>query len=121
VNAETDTDRKEIKARQEETWVCLEKWEANPKELETVAEFREVPKEETEVETIESLEDQYGDRHLALGCLRKPKKRMQGDGGSPQKTAVARRRLTLHVVHARRKNRGNKTPSERPGIQQQRK
>jgi hypothetical protein len=77
------------------------------------------------VETIGALEDQYGDRYLDVGCRRKLNKRMQDDGGSPQKTAVARRWLTRPVMHARGKNRSHKRPTVEKtkglGIQQRRK
>jgi hypothetical protein len=39
-----------------------------------VAEQQEVPKEEAAVGTIGSLEDQYGDRHLAVGHCQQLKK-----------------------------------------------
>jgi hypothetical protein len=43
VIAETDAYRKKTKACEEETLDCLEKREANPKEVESVAELQEVP------------------------------------------------------------------------------
>jgi hypothetical protein len=42
--------------------------EANPEEIWSKLEHQEVPKEEATVETIRALEDQYGDRHLAVRC-----------------------------------------------------
>jgi hypothetical protein len=53
--------------------------------MKSIAEHQEVPKEEAAVETIGALEDRYGDRHLAIGCLRQPKKWTQGDGGYQKK------------------------------------
>jgi hypothetical protein len=38
--------------------------------------------DEMEVETIGALEDQYGERHLAVGCRQQTKKRTQGDRGA---------------------------------------
>jgi hypothetical protein len=82
---------------------CLEKMETNPKEKEAVEEQQEVPKNEAAVETIEALEDRYGDGHLAVGRRRQPKKWTQGDGGSRQKFAAARGRVTRRAVPAPRK------------------
>jgi hypothetical protein len=39
---------------------CLEKREANLKEMETVLELQEVPKDESIVEAIRTLEDRCG-------------------------------------------------------------
>jgi hypothetical protein len=67
----------------------LEKMEANWEEKEALEKQRDVPKEYAIVETIEALEDQYGNQHLAIGCRWQPKKRAQGNGGSRQKLAAA--------------------------------
>jgi hypothetical protein len=48
--------------------------EANAIEIESESEHHEVPEEEAMVETIGALEDQYGDRHLAVGHCRQSKK-----------------------------------------------
>jgi hypothetical protein len=92
----------------ETTEICLEKIEANRGKLETKME---PCLEEIAVETIGALEDRYGDRRLALGRFRQPKKRTQDDGGSRKKLAAARRRVTYHTVPARRKGRGLKGPT----------
>jgi hypothetical protein len=73
---------------------CLEKMEAtdleaNPEEIESKADHEEVPKEEAAMETFGALKERYGDRHLAIGCRRKPKKWTQGSGGSRKKLAPA--------------------------------
>jgi hypothetical protein len=41
--------------------------EANSEETEAVVEWQEIPNEEAAVGTIGALEDQHGDRHLAIG------------------------------------------------------
>jgi hypothetical protein len=66
--------------------------------VKSVVEHPEVPKEEGEVETIRVLEDRYGDRHLAVGHHRQPKKQTQGDGGSWKKLAATHRRLTRRAI-----------------------
>jgi hypothetical protein len=52
--------------------------EKNPEEKEIVAEQQQVPKEEDAVKTVRALKKRHGDRHLAVRCRRKPKKRIQG-------------------------------------------
>jgi hypothetical protein len=74
---------------------------ANPKEVQTVAERRKVPKETT-VETIGALEDRYGARHLAVVCRRQLKKQTQGDGGSQGRLAAAHRRIRRAIPTPRR-------------------
>jgi hypothetical protein len=76
--------------------------EANPEEIKSESEHREVPKEEAAVETIEVLEDRYWGRHPAVGRLQQPKKRTQGDGGSWKKLAAIRRRLAVPFLHRAR-------------------
>jgi hypothetical protein len=49
--------------------------EVNWDKLGYVVEQQDVPKEDTTVETIRTLEDRYGDRHLAVGHHWQPKKR----------------------------------------------
>jgi hypothetical protein len=48
--------------------------EVNPEETRSVSKHQDVPKEEAVVKTIGALENQYGDRHLAIGRGRQPKK-----------------------------------------------
>jgi hypothetical protein len=62
----------------------LKKWnttdlEANRDKLQAAAEQQKAHKEGTAVEAIEALKDCYGDRYLAVGCRRQPKKMTQGD------------------------------------------
>jgi hypothetical protein len=85
--------------------------EANREKSECGSEHLEVPKKEAAVETIGALEDRYGDRHLAVWHRRQPKKRTQRDGGSRQKLAAARGRLTRPAVPARRKGRSHIGPT----------
>lgn len=73
---------------------------AGLEETESESEPQEVSKEETAVETIGALEDQYGDRYLAVGRHRQPKKRTQGDGGSRKNLAAPRRQVTSLAVPA---------------------
>jgi hypothetical protein len=54
---------------------CLENMGANPEEMKSAADNQEVRNEEGTVDTIGTREDRYGDRHLAVGYLRQPKKR----------------------------------------------
>jgi hypothetical protein len=61
-------------------------------EVKSVSENQEVPNEDAAVETTGALEDRYGDRNLAVGRRRQPKKPTRGDGGSRKKLATARRR-----------------------------
>jgi hypothetical protein len=39
-----------------------------------MADHQDVPNEETKLETIGDLEDQYRDWHIAIGCCKEPKK-----------------------------------------------
>jgi hypothetical protein len=74
--------------------------EANRGKLEDVAEQQDIPKEDDMVKIIGTLEDRYGERHLAIGCSRQPKKQTQGDGGSWQKLAAAHRQMTaMPLLH----------------------
>jgi hypothetical protein len=65
--------------------------EVNRGKSGAVAEHAEAPKEDAAVENIRALEQRCGDRHLAVGCRRKLKKRAQVNGGSWKKPAAARR------------------------------
>jgi hypothetical protein len=85
-------------------------FEANSDEIESESEHEEVPKEEAAVESTGALEDRYGDRNLAAGRHRQPKKRTQGGGGLRKKLATVRRRMTRRAVPARRKGRIHKEP-----------
>jgi hypothetical protein len=81
-------------------------------EIANVAEHQEIPKEEAAVESIGALEDRYGDRHLAVGHRRQPKKRTQGDSGSRQKLVAARGWLTRRAIPAPRKGHGRQGPGK---------
>lgn len=70
---------------------CLEKMEANPGKLQSVAMHQVVCKEEATVETIGAMEGHYGDRHLAIDCHQQPEKGTRVDSGSRTKLAAARR------------------------------
>jgi hypothetical protein len=66
-----------------------------------------VPKGEAAVETIGALDCRYGDRHLAVGRRRQPKKRTQGDGGLRQMLVAARGRLIRRAVPSPPKRHGH--------------
>jgi hypothetical protein len=93
-HAKIDAWQKEKMTYQEAMVAYPVKVEANPEEMESVAEYQEVPKEEVALETIEALEDRYGDRRLTVRYHRQPKKQTQGDDGFRKKLAAARRRMT---------------------------
>jgi hypothetical protein len=59
--------------------------EANPEEIEAVSGHQEVLIEVTAEKIIWSLNDRYGDRHLAIGHCCQPKKRILDDGKSRKK------------------------------------
>jgi hypothetical protein len=101
MTAKMDTQLKKIEA-------CLEKaeakvLEANPEEIDSESEHQEVPKGQVAVDTVEALENRFGDWHLAVGHRRQPNKRTQSDGGS-------RKKLTRRARTARRNGRGHKGP-----------
>jgi hypothetical protein len=89
--------------------------EANREKSEAVAVRQEVPNKEAEVETILALEDRYGDRRLTVGRRGRPEKWAQGDGGSRQKLAPARGRLTHRAIPALRKGRSRRGPGKTTG------
>jgi hypothetical protein len=47
---------------------CLEKMEANPEEMRSVAEHQKVPDEEAAVEMIEATEDRTKDHDIPAWC-----------------------------------------------------
>jgi hypothetical protein len=65
--------RKETMARQEATEANPEKMELNPEKMQSVAEHREVPKEEGAVKSPGALKKQHRGRHLAAGGCGEPK------------------------------------------------
>jgi protein-disulfide isomerase-like protein with CxxC motif len=74
--------------------------EANPKEIEVMAEHQEVINEEVAMETIIALEHRYGDRRFAIISRLQLKKWTQGRGVSRLKLAAARGLLTHHAFPA---------------------
>jgi hypothetical protein len=83
-------------------------FEGNREKSDCKAEQQDAPKEETAGENIGALVDRYGDRHLAVGLCRQPKKRTQGDAGSRQKLAAARGRMSRRAVPASRMGHGRR-------------
>jgi hypothetical protein len=65
------------------------------------------------LESFGEVRERYGDRHLAAGRGRQPRKRTQGNGESGKKLTAARRQMTRRVGTARRKGRGHKGPNSR--------
>jgi hypothetical protein len=82
--------RKVMTACQETMEAYLERKEPIPEEMASVGTHPEGFNEETAVETVGTLKDRYGDRHLAVGRRRQPKKWTQGDGLSRKKLAASR-------------------------------
>jgi hypothetical protein len=72
--------------------------------MANIAVHTEVPKEVVAVEIIGALVDQYGDRYLAGGCCRQPKKWTLGDSGSRKKQPLPTDRWGivpfLHCIRA---------------------
>jgi hypothetical protein len=96
-----------MKSWREEMKACPEKRDAIPEETDVAAERQKIPKEEAVVETIGAMKD----RRLAVRRHGRPRKRTQGDGGSRQKSAAARRRMARRAVPARRQDRTHKRPT----------
>jgi hypothetical protein len=71
---------------------CLEGKEPTLVEMANIAAHLEDSIGATREETTGDTDDQSGDRYLAVRRRRQLKKRTQGDGGSWQKLATARRR-----------------------------
>jgi hypothetical protein len=109
-NLETGREPKEADSKTDLDKMDTTYFEANPEENEAMAKHKEVPKEEAALEIIGALKDRYGDRHLAVGRRRQPKKRTQGDGGSRKKLATACRQMTRLAGRARHKGHGHKGP-----------
>jgi hypothetical protein len=86
--------------------------EANREKSGAVAEQQDIPKEETAVETIGALKDQYMDRHLSVRRRRQYSKQTQGHGESRQKLAAARIRMARRAVPAPRKGHGHQGPGK---------
>jgi hypothetical protein len=97
-----------MKANQEVTEAYPEIMEVNPKEFKSIVVHPEVSKEDAAVETGRALNKWHGDQNLATGHRRKPKKRIQGNGGCQKKLATAHRRMTHRAGVARRKGHGCK-------------
>jgi hypothetical protein len=82
---------------QEMTQVCPETMkskEPNSEEMKFEAVHEEIPKEEATVKSLGALKKWHGDRHLAVGCHKKLKRRTQGNSGSQKKLAATRRGMT---------------------------
>jgi soluble cytochrome b562 len=79
---EIDVWLEEKKEGGKEMTAYQEAMEAYSEKIKSLVEHQEVPEEEAAVETLGTLEDRYGDRHLAAGRRRPAKKRIQGNGGS---------------------------------------
>jgi hypothetical protein len=105
-----ETDQEQIEAEIKTGLVEVEATDlkANSEEMKSVMK-------RPQWKVSEPLKDRYGDRHLAVGRRRQPKKRTQSDGGSRQKLAAACRRLTRRAFPTRRKGGGCRGPGKIPG------
>jgi hypothetical protein len=81
-------------------WTNLEKQEANPEEIESKADHKEVHMEEAVKPPVRALKKQHGDQSLALGRRWKPKKRTQVNGGCWKKLAGTCRGMTRCAIPA---------------------
>jgi hypothetical protein len=99
---------REMKADRVATEAYKEKMEANPNEMQSLAECQEVAKEEAAVKVIGALKDRYRGRHVAVGSRRWMKKWTQGAGSSRKRLAA----MTLPAIPASRKGRGRQGPGK---------
>jgi hypothetical protein len=86
-----------LDAHHERTMASLGKTEAtnfkaNPEEMESVMEHREVPNEEVAVKSSATIKRRHRGWKPAAGRRGKPKKMTRGDGGSGRKSAASCRR-----------------------------
>jgi hypothetical protein len=100
---------KDIKACLEEAGACLESKVPTSVEIESVAMYEEVPKEEATVKTARALKERYGNQHVALGHGLQLKKRAQGE--PRRKLATACRGVTCHARAACHKGRRHTGPT----------
>jgi hypothetical protein len=77
--------------------------EANPEEMESEWEHREVPKEDAVVKTVEGRKKGHRIRKQAAGRCGEPKEPTRVDCGSRRKLAAACRKMSRRVEVARRK------------------
>jgi hypothetical protein len=98
--AEMRTRRKETTAYKDVTEACLESKEPTPLEVGSVAVHEETPKEVAALKTVRALKKWHRDRHLAIRHRGQPKKRIQGNGGSWKKLAVACRGMARRAIPA---------------------
>jgi hypothetical protein len=102
----------EIKAWRTETMVCQEATDTcleskEPTNMESITGHEEVHKEEVTVQPVRALKKRHGDRHPAIGCIGKPKKQTQGNGGPQRELAAAGRGMTHRAGVAWFKGRGH--------------
>jgi hypothetical protein len=95
------TNKEQITAKMDD-WIegmeeCVGKLAVNPQKSDAIVEHQEVPTEEASVKLIIALKKRHGDRHLAVGCRRKLKKRTKDNGGSWKKLAAACSGTTGHA------------------------
>jgi hypothetical protein len=82
---------------------CLESKEANPEDMESEVERREVPTEEAAVKSSGTMKKGQRGRHLAAGRRGEPKELTRGDCGSQRKLAAACRKVSRGAAVARGK------------------
>jgi hypothetical protein len=92
MEAKLDTCQEKMDTNSEKTDL-----ESNPRKLQSTVVHQVVPKWEVAVETVRTMEDQYGKWH-------------QTNGGSQRKLAAAHRQMTRHAVPAPHKGHSRQGP-----------
>jgi hypothetical protein len=92
----------ELDAHHERMMACLGKTDvtdlkANPEEMQSESEHREVPKEYAAVKPVRGRKKRHRGRHLAAGRRGEPKELAQGDCGSRRKLAAACRKVSCRA------------------------
>jgi hypothetical protein len=88
--------------------------EADLQKIEDMAEHQDVLNEETTLETIGFLKDQYRGWHLSVRFHQQPKKWIQGDRGYRKKLATGCIWFIHPAVPALRNTHGHRGPGKAP-------
>jgi hypothetical protein len=105
--------RKEIMACQEVVEACLESMEQTSLEVESMAVYEEVFKEEAAVKTVGALKKWHRAQHLAIRCCGQLKKHTHGNGGSWKKLAATSRGMIHSAGVAWHKGYGHTETTEK--------
>jgi hypothetical protein len=110
MEAKTDANHKKMMAkmrtwREERTTVrearkATDK-KANPEEMESALEHREVSKEDSIVKSVKGRKTRHRGRKITTGRRAEPKELTRGDCGSRMKSAVSYRKVSCRVTVAR--------------------